>query len=35
VEMRLSSVEVLSAATINVAYSLGFGSEIGSFERGK
>jgi imidazolonepropionase len=35
VEMRLSPAEALSAATINSAYSLGLGSEIGSLERGK
>jgi len=35
VEMRLSPAEALSAATINAAYSLGLGSEIGSLERGK
>lgn len=35
VEMRLSPAEALSAATINAAYSLGLGSEVGSLELGK
>lgn len=35
VEMRLSPAEALSAATINAAYSLGLGNQIGSLEKGK
>ncbi len=34
-EMRLTPAEALSAATINAAYSLGLGAEIGSLEPGK
>ena len=34
-EMRLSPAEALAAATINAAYSLGLGAEIGSLEPGK
>jgi imidazolonepropionase len=34
-EMRLSPAEALTAATINAAYSLGLGAEIGSLEPGK
>ncbi len=34
-EMGLSPAEALSAATINAAYSLGLGAEIGSLEPGK
>ena len=34
-EMRLSPAEALSAATINAAYSLGLGGEVGSIETGK
>ena len=35
VEMRLSPAEALTAATINAAYCLGLGDEVGSLERGK
>jgi imidazolonepropionase len=35
VEMRLSPAEALSAATINAAYSVGLGVEVGSLEPGK
>ena len=35
VEMRLSPAEALSAATINAAYSLGLGDQVGSLEVGK
>jgi imidazolonepropionase len=35
VEMRLSPAEALTAATINAAYSLGLGGEVGSLETGK
>jgi imidazolonepropionase len=35
VEMRLSPAEALSAATINAAYSVGFGDQVGSLEPGK
>lgn len=34
-EMKLSPAETLSATTINAAYSLGLGAEIGSLESGK
>jgi imidazolonepropionase len=34
-EMRLSPAEALSGATINAAYSLGLGGEVGSLEPGK
>src|SRR5436190_23429684 len=34
-QMRLTPAEALSAATINAAYSLGRGDEIGSLEPGK
>ena len=34
-EMRLSPAEALSATTINAAYSLGLGDQIGSLETGK
>jgi len=34
-EMRLSPAEALTAATINAAFSLGLGAEIGSLEPGK
>jgi imidazolonepropionase len=34
-QMRLSPAEALSAATINAAYSLGLGAEIGSLDPGK
>ncbi|MFZ0395175.1 MAG: imidazolonepropionase [Terracidiphilus sp.] len=34
-QMRLSPAEALAAATINAAYSLGLGPEIGSLEPGK
>jgi len=35
VEMRLSPAEALTAATINAAYSLGVGDQVGSLEVGK
>lgn len=35
VEMRLSPAEALAAATINAAYSVGLGGEVGSLEPGK
>ncbi len=34
-QMRMSPAEAITAATINAAYSLGRGQEIGSFEAGK
>lgn len=34
-EMRLSPAESLAAATVNAAYSLGLGDEVGSLETGK
>jgi imidazolonepropionase len=34
-QMGLSPAEALTAATVNAAYSLGLGSEIGSLETGK
>jgi imidazolonepropionase len=34
-QMRLSPAEALAAATINAAYSLGLGGEVGSLEPGK
>jgi imidazolonepropionase len=34
-EMRLTPAEALTAATINAAYSLGLGGEVGSLEVGK
>jgi imidazolonepropionase len=34
-QMRMTPAESISASTINAAYSLGLGSEIGSLERGK
>jgi imidazolonepropionase len=34
-QMGLTPAEALTAATINAAYSLGLGSEIGSLEPGK
>jgi len=34
-QMRLTPAEAISAATINAAYSLGRGHEIGSLEPGK
>ena len=34
-EMRLTPAEALTAATINAAYSIGLGAEIGSLEPGK
>jgi imidazolonepropionase len=33
--MRITPAEAISAATINAAYSLGRGEEIGSLEKGK
>ena len=33
--MKMTPAEALSGATINAAYSLGRGSEIGSLEKGK
>jgi imidazolonepropionase len=35
VEMRLSPAEALSSATINAAYSVGLGDQVGSLEPGK
>lgn len=35
VQMRLSPAEALTAATVNAAYSLGLGHEVGSLEAGK
>jgi imidazolonepropionase len=34
-QMKMTPAEALSAATINAAYSLGRGDEIGSLEKGK
>ena len=34
-QMRMSPAEALTAATVNAAYSLGLGAEVGSLERGK
>jgi imidazolonepropionase len=34
-QMRMSPAEALIAATVNAAYSLGLGAEVGSLERGK
>ena len=34
-QMALTPAEALTAATINAAYSLGLGAEIGSLETGK
>ena len=34
-QMRMSPAEAITAATINPAYSLGLGSEVGSLETGK
>jgi len=33
--MKMSQAEAITAATINAAYSLGRGEEIGSLEKGK
>jgi imidazolonepropionase len=34
-QMRMTPAEAITAATINPAYSLGLGSEVGSLEAGK
>jgi len=34
-QMKMSPAEALTAATVNAAYSLGWGGEIGSLERDK
>src|SRR6202047_2325115 len=34
-QMKMTPAEAVTAATINAAYSLGVGDEIGSLERGK
>jgi len=34
-QMKMSAAEAISASTINAAYSLGRGDQIGSLERGK
>jgi imidazolonepropionase len=34
-QMRMTPAEAITAATINAAYSLGRGGEIGSLEKGK
>jgi len=34
-QMKTAPAEAITAATINVAYSLGLGDEIGSLEAGK
>jgi imidazolonepropionase len=34
-QMKMSPAEAVTAATINAAYSLGLGAEIGSLESGK
>jgi imidazolonepropionase len=34
-QMKMSPAEAITAATINAAYSLGHGDQIGSLEKGK
>src|SRR3977135_2978326 len=34
-QMKMTPAEAVTAATVNAAYSLGLGDEVGSLERGK